>query len=209
VKSLEQQAVLALHSLRQGYLQTRTARINAIRGHLREFGCVIPVGAQHVPPRVAAALETEQVPALVRGALHTVLEEIRALEIQAETVRTELARLAAQMPDAQLLLTIPGVGVLTATALVASWATSTASARDGTSPPTSGSPRANTRAARSAGWARSPSAATATSACSCHLSPDSSPAVFGIGDRGFSPDRGPPLAALAAFHWTRYSCRRL
>jgi transposase len=119
VKSLEQQAVLALHRLRQGYLQTRTARINAVRGHLREFGCVIPVGAEQVRPRVAAALEAEAVPGLLRPALRTVLEEIRALEAQAEAVRTELTRLAAQMPDPQLLLTVPGVGILTASALVA------------------------------------------------------------------------------------------
>jgi transposase len=48
-----------------------------------------------------------------------VLDEVRALEAQAEAVRTELTRLAEQMPAAQLLLTVPGVGVLTATALVA------------------------------------------------------------------------------------------
>lgn len=119
VKSLEQQAVVALHRLRQGYLQTRTARINAVRGHLREFGCVIPLGAHHVVPRVYAALEADTVPALLRPALQLVLQEIRALEEKAEAVRTELTRLAAQMPEAQLLLTVPGVGVLTATALVA------------------------------------------------------------------------------------------
>jgi transposase len=119
VKSLEQQAVVALHRLRQGYLQTRTARINAVRGHLREFGWVIPFGAHHVLPRVYAALEADTVPALLRPALQTVLEEIAALEGKAEAVRTELTRLAAQMPDAQRLLTVPGIGVLTATALVA------------------------------------------------------------------------------------------
>ena len=119
VKSLEQQAVVALHRLRQGYLQTRTARINAVRGHLREFGCVIPVGAAQVVPRAYAALDQDAVPALLRPALHTVLEEIAALETRAEAVRTELIRLAAQMPDVQRLLTVPGVGLLTATALVA------------------------------------------------------------------------------------------
>jgi transposase len=119
VKSVEQQAVVALHRLRQGYLQTRTARINAVRGHLREFGCVIPVGAAQVVPRAAAALHQDAVPALLRPALQSVLEEITTLEGKAETVRTELTRLTAQMPDAQLLLTVPGVGVLTATALVA------------------------------------------------------------------------------------------
>jgi len=119
VKSLEQQAVGALHRLLQGYLHTRTARINAVRGHLREFGCVIPVGAQHVLPRAYAALDQDAVPALLRPALHTALEDIAALEAKAEAIRAELTRLAAQMPDAQLLLTVPGIGVLTATALVA------------------------------------------------------------------------------------------
>jgi len=119
VKSLEQQAVVALHRIRQGYLHTRNARINAVRGHLREFGCVIPVGAQHLVPRAHAALETGAVPALLRPALATVLEEIRNLEAQAEVVRCQLARLVEQMREAQLLLSVPGIGILTATAMVA------------------------------------------------------------------------------------------
>ena len=58
-------------------------------------------------------------PVFLRPALGTVLEEIVALEAQAEAVRTELAHLAESMPDVQFLLTVPGVGILTATALVA------------------------------------------------------------------------------------------
>jgi transposase len=119
VKSLEQQAVGALHRLRQGYLQTRTARINAVRGHLREFGCVIPIGARHVIPEAYAALESGAIPRLLRPALTTVLDEIGALETKADAVRDELTQFAEQMPEAQLLLTVPGVGILTATALVA------------------------------------------------------------------------------------------
>jgi len=64
-------------------------------------------------PRAYAALDHDAVPVLLRPARQTVLEEIAALETQAEAVRTELIRLAAQMPDVQLLLTIPGVGILT------------------------------------------------------------------------------------------------
>jgi transposase len=61
----------------------------------------------------------DTVPALLRPALQTALEEIQAIEAQAEAVRTQPTQLAELMPDAQLLLTIPGVGILTATALVA------------------------------------------------------------------------------------------
>lgn len=118
VKSVEQQAVVALHRLRQGYLRTRTARISAVRGHLREFGYVIPVGAQHVLPRAYAALAEDTVPAFLRPALESVLEEIGTLAAKAEALREDLAALARQMPAAQLLPTVPGVGVLTDTALV-------------------------------------------------------------------------------------------
>ncbi len=80
VKTVEQQALGALHRLRQGYLRTRTARINAVRGHLREFGCVIPVGARGVVAHARAALATDAVPALLRPALEPVLDVSRHLK---------------------------------------------------------------------------------------------------------------------------------
>lgn len=119
VKSVEQQALSALHRLRQGYLQTRTARINAVRGHLREFGITIPTGAAHVVPRAHAALAQDSVPSFLRPALADALEEIAALQAKAQALQDELARLAQQVPDAQLLMSVPGVGILTATALLA------------------------------------------------------------------------------------------
>jgi transposase len=119
VKSMDQQAIAALHRLRQGYLQTRTARINAVRGHLREFGVTIPMGPRHVLPEVRAALDAGVVPAYLRDALEDVLAEIETLRTKAEALRIELERLAERMPDAQRLMSVPGVGVLTATALVA------------------------------------------------------------------------------------------
>lgn len=119
VKSVEQQALSALHRLRQGYLQTRTARINAVRGLLREFGITIPTGAAHVLPRARAAVAQETLPRFVRPALATALEEIATLEAQAQMLQDQLAGLAQQVPEAQLLLSVPGIGVLTATALLA------------------------------------------------------------------------------------------
>src|SRR6266478_6853525 len=59
VKSVSQQALTALHRLRSTWLATRTARINTVRGLLREFGCTIPVGARHVVPRITAFLAAE------------------------------------------------------------------------------------------------------------------------------------------------------
>ncbi len=119
VKSVEQQAVMALHRIRQGYLRTRTARINALRGHLRELGHVIPVGARRVAMEARVALADDAIPPFLRAALVALLEEIRSLEEQAESVRASLTMLVRQMPDAQRLMTVPGIGVLTATAMVA------------------------------------------------------------------------------------------
>jgi len=48
VKTLDQQALAALHRLRSTWLAARTARINTVRGVLREFGITIPVGARRV-----------------------------------------------------------------------------------------------------------------------------------------------------------------
>ena len=119
VKSVDQQAIGALHRVRSGCLRTRTARINAVRGHLREFGVTIPLGASRVIPLARAALGKSVVPAYLSGILQEVLDEIRDLEEKADGVRRRLDRLSKQMPEAEALMTIPGVGVLTATALVA------------------------------------------------------------------------------------------
>lgn len=119
VKSVDQQSVTALHRMRSQYLATRTARINALRGLLREFGVVIPVGARHVVPRVRVALDEDVVPPYLRFFFDDALDEIAQLQDRADAVQAVLERLAALMPEAQRLMTIPGIGVLTATALVA------------------------------------------------------------------------------------------
>jgi transposase len=80
VKSETQQAVAALHRLRSTGLATRTARINTVRGLLREFGVVIPIGARHVVPSVGAVLEDADsgVPSLLRPALAAALQSRRS-----------------------------------------------------------------------------------------------------------------------------------
>jgi transposase len=57
VKSVEQQAVLAVHRARQGFVKARTAQANQIRGLLAEFGLVIPRGLWHLHQRVPALLD--------------------------------------------------------------------------------------------------------------------------------------------------------
>jgi len=97
VKSVPQQALTALHRLRSTWLATRTARLNTVRGLLREFGCTIPLGAHHVLPRAWDLLADADsgLPDALRPAL------------------------ADQTPAVARLRSIPGIGLITATALVA------------------------------------------------------------------------------------------
>ena len=120
VKTVEHQAITSLHRLRSTWLATRTARLNTLRGLLGEFGVFIPVGAEHVVPRVRELLgEPAAVPELMRPTLARTCDEIGVLETNMRDVERQLAALAKQLPDVTLLQTVPGVGLLTATALVA------------------------------------------------------------------------------------------
>ena len=120
VKSVTHQAIASLHCLRSTWLATRTSRLNTIRGLLREFGIFIPVGAHHVVPRMRQLLaEPSGVPVLLHPTLAAACDEIGELEAQMQAVEKQLAALASGMGDVTLLQTIPGVGLITATALVA------------------------------------------------------------------------------------------
>src|SRR5712691_5052327 len=72
VKSAEQQALLAMHRVRQGFVEERTATVNRIRGLLAEFGVVLPHRVIEV--RRGAARASESLPALARHAIADLLE---------------------------------------------------------------------------------------------------------------------------------------
>ena len=121
VKSIEQQSVTVLHRLRALWMKTRTSRLNALRGILRELGVTIPEGASRVLPAVSAALSDPNVP--IPEVLHPVLlsamAEVRELDERIEGVKRQLEAVARTVPMVERLETIPGVGLLNATALAA------------------------------------------------------------------------------------------
>jgi transposase len=121
VKSVAQQTLASLHRLRSGWLAERTARINNLRALLREFGIVIPLGAHHVVPAAWAHIEDAEsdLPDPLRPALAELCTEIRDLERRVKMIELQLAALATQTPAVARLMSIPGVGLLIATALVA------------------------------------------------------------------------------------------
>jgi transposase len=120
VKTVEAQAIASLHRLRSAWVATRTARLNGLRGLLREFGVGIPFGAHHVVPRVREPLVgPTPVPDLMRAALANACDEIACLEANMKAVEHQLRTIGRTMPDVVLLQTVAGIGLLTATALVA------------------------------------------------------------------------------------------
>jgi transposase len=122
VKSEDQQAILALHRVREQWKGTRTARINGMRGLLREFGITAPVGATRFLDRLPQLIEQhrERLPERVRRVVLAFWAEVHEIEERMGAVEEELKSIAREHPVMRSLLEIPGIGVLTATALYAS-----------------------------------------------------------------------------------------
>jgi transposase len=121
VKSVEQQALQALHRARSLWMRTRTGRINALRGFCNEFGICISKGARLGLEQIARILVDSEsaLPMLLRTTMRALMDEIRLLEVRISELETELGSLAKQSPACTTLLSVPGIGLLTATAMVA------------------------------------------------------------------------------------------
>jgi len=121
VKSVDQHVLTALHRMRSAWMATRTARLNTLRGLLRELGFAIPVGARQVVPQVWGLVSDADsgLPDALRPVLAEAAREIRELEARVREVEHSLDARASASDVVVRLRTIPGVGLLTATALVA------------------------------------------------------------------------------------------
>jgi transposase len=117
VKSTEQQALLALHRVRQGFVVERTAVINRLRGLLAEFGVVLPL--RSVTVRRQAAQAAEALPELARRAIGDLLEQLRLLDERIGGYDSEIEAQARLSEPAQRLMKIRGIGATTALAIVA------------------------------------------------------------------------------------------
>jgi transposase len=122
IKSEAQQAILALHRMRSQWMATRTARINTLRGLLSEFGLSRPAGASRFLRELPQILDEQEepLPARVRHLAQLALQEIRTLEESMRVVEAELEQVMRELPTLEALRQIPGIGVLTATAMYAS-----------------------------------------------------------------------------------------
>jgi transposase len=121
VKTIEQQSMCQLHRIRQLLVKQKTMHINALRGHLAELGIVRGQGRGNASAilRLIEDATEEAVPTKIRGQLRHLVELMRDLHHRLAEIDRELGELARENPMARRLATIPGVGPVTATAMVA------------------------------------------------------------------------------------------
>ena len=120
VKSEEQQASVVVFRARDLLVQQRTQTINALRGHLAEYGLVVSKGPAHIVKLIAQVEDPQSsLPQAARLALSVLVETLRSLEHGIKRLDVEISRGAREDGTARRLATIPGIGPITATALFA------------------------------------------------------------------------------------------
>lgn len=118
VKTREQQGTLCVHRVRQAFIEERTAIINRVRGLLSEFGIVLPKSANTVRRQAAGALEA--LPAWAGRAISDLLSHLHVLDVRIAEYDAHVKLDARSDERASRLMNTPGIGPLTASALVAS-----------------------------------------------------------------------------------------
>jgi transposase len=116
VKTEAQQAVLALHRMRQQQVKMRTMQINELRGLLTEYGEVFAQGRASLTRCMANALDrlATRLPRVVVDSLCEQWQNVSKLDRQVKQIELRLKALLKEDRNAQRILTIPGVGLLTA-----------------------------------------------------------------------------------------------
>lgn len=122
VKNCEQQAVLALHRARQGFVKARTAQANQIRGLLAEYGIVIPQGISHIATQLPDILEDGEngLPGGFRQLIDRLGAHLKELDRQVGELEVQIQVWHRANDASRKLAEIPGIGPITASALVAS-----------------------------------------------------------------------------------------
>jgi transposase len=122
IKNIEQQAALALHRVRQSLVKSRTAQANQIRGLLAEYGLVMPPRISSIRSTVPKLLDeaTGWLPAIFRELILELLDYLTSLDQRVKALERQVQAWHRENSFSMKLAQIPGVGALTASALVAS-----------------------------------------------------------------------------------------
>lgn len=121
LKNIEQQAILSVHRARQGFVKARTAQGNQIRGLLSEFGIVIPQGIHSIAKRIPDILEDAEngLPGTMRRLLGRLNDHLKELDRQVNELEQQIVQWHKASELSRKLEAIPGVGPITASAIVA------------------------------------------------------------------------------------------
>lgn len=135
IKSTEQQAVLAVHRLRQGLVEERTALGSRLRGLLAEYGVVVDTGRERLRRALPEILEdgANTIPRIARDVFADAEQRLRELDVRIAAYDRRIAALARASEPVPRLLKIEGVGPVTATALSPASATPRCSITGGSS----------------------------------------------------------------------------
>jgi transposase len=120
-KSIEQQDIQSIHRIRSQLVARRTAQANQIRGLLMEYGIIIPQGIKCIRKNLPDILEDGEnlLTTIFREQLSELYDEMVHLDERVDSLELSLKRVCNQHEDCKRLLTIPGIGLMTATALIA------------------------------------------------------------------------------------------
>jgi transposase len=121
IKTAEQQAMLALHRARQGFVKARTAQANQLRSLLAEFGIVVPQGI-HVLLRQVPAIVSDDGNGLLESVRHLftrLFAHVKELDRQVTELEQQITRWHKSSEQSRKLEKVPGIGPITASALVA------------------------------------------------------------------------------------------
>ncbi len=119
IKTVDQQSILSIHRVRERLVKSRTALSNEIRGLLSEFGIVMPQGVNKVIPRLVEILDSDQLGAMDKMTFTDLLDEFREIFKRVDQLEIRLKEIAKNYDSYHRLLKIPGIGLITATALIA------------------------------------------------------------------------------------------
>ncbi len=122
VKNVEQQAILAVHRARQGFVKARTAQGNQIRGLLSEFGIALPKGINAITQGMPEILEDAEngLPGAMRRLLERLAGNLKEMDRQMKELEAQIRAWHNENQDSKKLEAIPGIGPITASAIVAS-----------------------------------------------------------------------------------------
>jgi len=121
IKNIEQQAILSVHRARQGFVKARTAQANQMRGLLSEFGIVMPQGIRSISNRMPDILEDAEnsLPGTMRWLLERLNNHLKELDRQVKELEFQIKLWHKENEASQRLEGIPGIGPITASAIVA------------------------------------------------------------------------------------------